>query len=129
MLELKDIVQKGDWKQEKHVPAIEVLKEKTEGIFNIKVTVGKDIEHPNTTEHHIAWIELYFLADGEKFVKDLGRQEFNAHGSSIQGPNTSGIVTDPSGIFRLRTMKNGELIASSFCNIHGLWQGSAELKI
>ena len=128
MVDVKDIVQNGDWKLEKHVPVIEVVKEKTEGLFTVRVSVGKEIEHPNTTEHHIAWFELYFLPVGEKFVKHLGLQTFGAHGSSAQGPNTSGIFSGPSGLFSLKTLKSGELLAVSYCNIHGLWQASVELK-
>lgn len=128
MFEIQDIVQQGDWKLEKHVPVIEIVKEKAEGVVTIRVSIGEEIEHPNTTEHHIVWIELYFLPAGEKFVKHIGRQTFGSHGGSTQGPNTSGIFTGPSGSFSLKTIKTGKLLALSYCNIHGLWQGSAEIK-
>jgi superoxide reductase len=35
--------------------------------FQVKVCVGKEIAHPNTGEHHIAWVDLYFHPEGEKF--------------------------------------------------------------
>ena len=96
MPELKDLYQSADWKKEKHVPVIELL-EKAEKVFPVKISlsVGKEIPHPNTTEHHIRFIEVFFLADGEKFPYQLARFEFNTHGESAQGPNTSGIFTQP----------------------------------
>ncbi|MDD3428298.1 MAG: desulfoferrodoxin family protein, partial [Caldisericia bacterium] len=53
MVELKDLLQTADWKQEKHVPVIEILNSPVKGeAIQIKVTIGKEIPHPNTTEHH-----------------------------------------------------------------------------
>ncbi len=127
---LKDLFQNADWKTEKHVPAIEAPdKAKKQELVKLEVTVGKEIAHPNTTEHHIAWIELYFLPKGEKFPYELGRFEFSAHGSSTQGPNTSTIYTQPTVICSFRSEKSGTLLASSYCNIHGLWGNAKEIVI
>ncbi|MBE9515041.1 MAG: desulfoferrodoxin, partial [Chloroflexi bacterium] len=59
--------------KEKHVPIIEVGKGKGEaGVDIVHVIVGKEVPHPNTVEHHIAWIELYGVKkDGQ--VINLGR--------------------------------------------------------
>lgn len=47
-------IQTADWKGEKHVPVIECRDEVKAGEFvNVKLTIGKGIAHPNTTEHHI----------------------------------------------------------------------------
>jgi len=91
------------------------------------VSVGKEIPHPNTTEHHISWIEVYFLPDGAKFPINLGRTHFSAHGASAQGPNTSTVYTEPVVTLALKTGRSGTIHATSYCNIHGLWTGSAEL--
>ncbi len=124
MAELKDLFQSADWKQEKHIPVIEAPDKAKKGeFFKITVTVGKEIPHPNTTEHHIRWIEVYFLAEGEKFPFEIGRFEFNSHGESTQGPNTSTIYTHPQVSCTFKTDKKGTIFASSYCNIHGLWQG------
>lgn len=130
MADFKELFQTADWKTEKHVPVIETPDKIKKG-DNIKValTVGKEIPHPNTTEHHISWIEAYFLADGEKFPYQLGRFEFVAHGSSAQGPNTSTIFTQPEAVFSFKTDKPGMIFAASYCNIHGLWTGSKQLMI
>lgn len=122
MVELKELLQSADWKQEKHVPVIEAPDKVKKGdFFNITVSVGKEIAHPNTTEHHIAWIAVYFLPKDEKFPYQIGRFEFGAHGASIQGPNTSTIFSAPKIVFSLKIEKSGTILAVSYCNIHGLW--------
>jgi superoxide reductase len=130
MAELKDLFQSADWKKEKHAPVIEAPEtvEKSKA-FQVKLAVGKEIAHPNTTEHHIRWIELYFLADGEKFPCQIARFEFNAHGESIQGPNLGTSYTQPEVIAVFKTDKPGTILATSFCNIHGLWQNSQKLGV
>jgi superoxide reductase len=124
---LDDVIRSEDWKREKHVPVIEVL-EKENGMVSIKITVGKEIPHPNTTEHHIRFVELYFLPDGEHFAYHIGRTEFNSHGESTNGPNTSTIFTEPIAFFTFKTNKKGKLIAFSYCNIHGLWSNEGRLE-
>ena len=37
--------------------------------FEVKVSLGKEIAHPNTTEHHIAWISLFFNPEGDNFLQ------------------------------------------------------------
>ncbi len=130
MAELKELLQSADWKKEKHVPVIEAPdKVKKGAFFKVTLTVGKEIAHPNTTEHHIRWIEVYFLANGEKFPYQIGRFEFSTHGESAQGPNTSTIFTHPEAACTFKTDKPGTILASSYCNIHGLWQSSRSLEI
>lgn len=130
MAEIKDLYQSADWKAEKHVPVIECGPKLKKSVFsNISVTVGKEIAHPNTTEHHIRWIEVYFLADGEKFPYQIARCEFNAHGESTLGPNTSTVFTDSTVNMRFKSDKSGLLLAASYCNIHGLWQSSKKIEI
>jgi len=129
MAELKDLFQTADWKQEKHIPVIEFIGKPEKGEnFEIKVTVGKEIPHPNTTEHHIRWINIYFLPEGEKFPYELGKFEFTAHGESTQGPNTGSVYTHPKVILSFKADKQGIIFANSYCNIHGLWINSLELK-
>jgi len=127
VIDFNKMFQSGDWKAEKHIPAIEIL-EKGEKV-KIRVSVGKEIPHPNTTEHHIEWIEIYFMQEGAKFPYLLGRFTFNAHGASTEGPNTSGVFTEPDITFSFKVKGNGTLIANSYCNIHGLWKSEEELKI
>jgi len=130
MAELGNLFQSADWKAEKHVPVIEAPEKVVKGeFFTIKVMVGKEIPHPNTTAHHIRWIALYFLAEGEKFPYELARCEFNAHGESTQGADTSGVYTDPKVSVTIKAAKPGKLFAASLCNIHGLWQSFQEIAV
>lgn len=117
-----------DWRTEKHVPVIEVL-ERKENLVTVRVTVGKEIPHPNTTEHHIRWISLYFWPENDPYPFEVGKADFNAHGESVQGPNTSGVYTEPVAHFTLKVAKPGKLVAFSYCNIHGLWKNEEELKL
>ena len=53
MSELSEVIQSADWRTEKHVPAIECPDQVTaDELFAVKVTLGKAVAHPNTTEHH-----------------------------------------------------------------------------
>ncbi|HIP88816.1 MAG TPA: superoxide reductase [Thermococcus paralvinellae] len=114
---LSKTIASGDWKGEKHVPVIEY--EKEGDLIKVEVSVGKEIPHPNTPEHHIAWIELYFHPEGEKFPIMVGRVAFTNHSDPL---------TEPRAIFFFRTQKKGKLYALSYCNIHGLWENSVEVE-
>ncbi len=130
MAELKDLLQSADWKKEKHVPVIECPDNvKKSELTEITVSVGKEMPHPNTTEHHIRWIDVYFAPEGDKFPYQLARIEFNTHGESAQGPNTSTVYANPKAVISFKTDKPGVILASSYCNIHGLWQNSKIIEI
>lgn len=130
MSNLKDLLQNADWKKEKHVPVIEAVDKLKKGeAVRVTVSVGKEIPHPNTTEHHIAFIALYFHPAGEKFPYHLMRFEATAHGASAQGPNTSTVLTGSEVTCSFKTEKSGTLLAVSYCNIHGLWESSKELTV
>ena len=130
MSDFKDLFQSADWKTEKHIPVIEAADKARKGdLLSIKVSVGKEIPHPNTTAHHIRWIEVYFHPAGEKFPYQIARCEFSSHGESVQGPDTSSVYTHPEVTLKFKTEKPGIIFASSYCNIHGLWQSSKNLAI
>jgi len=130
MAEVKDLFQSADWKTEKHMPVIETAGKVKKGeMVSATISVGKEIPHPNTTAHHIRWIEVYFLPIGEKFPSQLGRFEFNAHGESAQGADTSTIFTHPQAIVKFKSDKSGAFLAASYCNIHGLWQSAAQITV
>ncbi len=130
MASIKDLFQAADWKTEKHVPVIEAPGTIKKGeAVKITASVGKEIAHPNTTEHHIRWIELYFHPKGEKFPYQIGKFEFTAHGESAQGPNTSTVYAQPAVTAVFKTEKAGTVYAASYCNIHGVWEGAKELNV
>jgi len=130
MESLKELFQQADWKTEKHIPVIEAQdKVKKQELIKITLTVGKEISHPNTTEHHIRWIAVFFHPKGEKFPYQIGRFEFTAHGESVQAPNTSTVYTHPAVTCSFKTEKSGTILASSYCNIHGLWESAKEVAV
>jgi superoxide reductase len=125
-----ELFKAADWKTEKHVPAIECPDQVKAGeFFPVKVTLGKEIAHPNTTAHHIRWISVYFQPDGEKFPYQIGHCEFTAHGESTEGPDTSSIYTHHEVSLYMKADKPGILYAAALCNIHGLWQSGKEIKV
>lgn len=130
MADMKDLFQAADWKSEKHIPVIECADKFKKGEFSpVSLTIGKEIPHPNTTEHHIRWVAAYFLADGEKFPYQIGRFEFTSHGESAQGPNTSTVFSHSQASFSFKTDKSGVVLATSYCNIHGLWQNAKKISV
>jgi len=99
--------------KEKHVPVIELsdCAECAEKV--VTITVGKQVPHPNTIEHHIKWISLYGVKD---------RRAVHVATFSL-GP-TFGI---PTVSVQVNVDVFIELIATEYCNIHGLWEGSLKL--
>lgn len=121
-MSLGDKFQEADWKKEKHVPVIECPDAvPADEYFEVKVGLGKAVAHPNTTDHHIRWIQLFFHPEGEKFTHHIGTFEFAAHGASTEGPDTSSVYTHHQVTASMKTKKAGTLYALSLCNIHGLW--------
>lgn len=130
MSKIGDQVQTADWKNEKHIPVIDCAESVSPGeYFDVSVTIGKEISHPNTTEHHIRWVQLFFKPDGEKTTYEAGNFEFTAHGESTEGANAGPVYTHHAVRISLNIKKPGTLIATSLCNIHGLWESSKEIKI
>jgi desulfoferrodoxin-like iron-binding protein len=55
----KLIKTKNDEGKEDHLPHMELDKGHRSGKDIVRIVVGHGKPHPNTVEHHIAWIELY----------------------------------------------------------------------
>jgi len=130
MASMKELLQSADWKSEKHVPVIDAPDKVRKGEpVRVTVTVGKEIPHPNKTEHHISWIKVFFLPNSEKFPYQVGQVDFSSHGASTQGPDTSSVYTNPEAQMTFRTDKPGVIFAASCCNIHGLWENSRNIEV
>jgi superoxide reductase len=125
MSAISNHIQSADWKAEKHVPVIEIKGPVKKGEpFQVHLSVGAEIPHPHTTEHHIRYIQLYFKPEGEKFIVHLGSFQFEAHGESVEGANAGSAKCEPKTVATVTLEKPGELVALSYCNIHGLWDNS-----
>ena len=129
-MKFSDVIQSADWKSEKHVPVIEAPEKVKAGeVFSVTVSVGKEVAHPNTTEHHIRWIKTYFSPDGDAFTYDLGTFTFNAHGEHVSGANEGPVYTRDHAAFQFKTSKSGTLHAIAYCNIHGLWESEKRVEV
>lgn len=127
---LGDQLQTADWKAEKHVPVIDCPGEvKADEVFDIKVSIGKEIAHPNTTEHHIQYVTLYFKPVDDKFTYQVGHFEFSAHGASVEGADEGPVYTHHAATASLKVKKPGTLHVLSLCNIHGLWESEKEIRL
>jgi superoxide reductase len=125
-----NLIQSDDWKKEKHVPVIDCADSIMRGdSMKIEVSVGKEIPHPNTAEHHIRWIQLFYKPYDEKFAYQLGNWEFTAHGESVAGANQGCVHSEPTVVAVMTITKPGTLYALSLCNIHGLWEDHKELSV
>ena len=129
MSEFSSTIQNADWKVEKHAPVIEAPESVKAGeVFTVSAGLGKAIAHPNTPQHYIGWISLYFLPAGAKLPIQVAHAEFKAHGDSTTdqpGP----ALTNPNMTASLKLAKSGVLQAVAYCNIHGVWQSCKAIQV
>ena len=129
MSELNETIQSADWKAEKHAPMIDAPDGVAAGqVFTVTAHLGAAIAHPNTPQHHIAWMSLYFLPEGGKQAIQLAHAEFTAHAASMTdqpGP----ALTQPRMVADVQLAKSGTLQALAYCNLHGLWQSSKPIRV
>lgn len=123
MKSLSTLLQSGDWKGEKHVPTIHLPEKIKKGEeIEIKTQIGEEISHPNTLEHHISWIKVFYLPEGGKFPIEIGNYNFTAHGEGE-------IYCEPNIVNKVKLNKSGTIHALSYCNLHGLWEYSTEVIV
>lgn len=126
---LGQFVKSADFKTEKHAPVIKVADTvKADEKVAIELVVGEDIAHPNTVEHHIGWIKLYYVAEGTQLPFEVGTVEFKAHGDGATA-NEGPVRAESSGVVMASFKKSGKLIAVSYCNIHGLWESEKDIVV
>jgi len=116
-MNLAEIIKSGkDEGKEKHVPTITIDKGHKEGTDIVRVVVGHETPHPNTPEHHIAWIELYG-------VKKTGGQVINL-GRAAWAP----VYSNPNVRFQINQIESFKSFhAVAYCNMHGLWGNSLDV--
>jgi len=107
---IKGTTQEG---KEKHVPVIELVACPECGENVVKITVGKEVPHPNTVEHHIRWIMLFGVKSG-----------LAVHIATFDLGPTYGV---PTVVTHANLGDFSELVAIEYCNIHGLWESAYSL--
>lgn len=129
-MKISELIASGDWKGEKHVPVIEAPEKAAVGeAITVGLSVGAQIAHPNTTEHHICWIKLFFKPEKAPKPFCVGELSFEVHGESGAGANQGPVYCEPFGSLKVKLKESGTLIAMSYCNIHGLWESSRDIVI
>ena len=115
-MQISEIIKTAqDEGKEKHVPHLEIDIGCKSGHDIVRVVVGHEVEHPNTTEHHIAWVELYGLKKDSGPVINLGR--------GVCTP----VYSNPNFRFQINKIEEFKsFYALAYCNIHGLWANSLE---
>jgi len=115
-MKLGELIRTEDFKSEKHVPFIGIPTVVKKGKkFEVEVTVGKEIPHPNTVEHHIKWIDLYAKFKGKPVIQ-------------ISHFDFAPTYGEPSVKTTISLPESATLIAVIYCNIHGLWENSVDVK-
>lgn len=129
MSQLHETIQTADWKAEKHAPLIEAPDEVAAGqTFTVTAHLGAAIAHPNTPQHHIAWMSLYFLPEGATQAIQLAHADFTAHAATLSdqpGP----ALTQPRMTADIQLSRPGTLQALAYCNLHGLWQSARSIRL
>jgi superoxide reductase len=127
---LSEFVKSADWKSEKHVPVIECADTVKAGeALAIKISVGSEIPHPNTTAHHIVWIALHYAPEGAKVSFEIARCEFSAHGAGAEGADKGPASTCSTVAVSAKLAASGKLYATAYCNIHGLWASERAITV
>ena len=127
---ISNYVKTAEFATEKHVPVITAPDTVKAGEkVCIQLEVGKDIAHPNTVEHHINWIKLYYVEAGTTLPYEVARLEFNVHGESPAGANEGPVFAEAAGAVFASFKKSGKLIATAYCNIHGLWESEKDIVV
>lgn len=130
MAHFADLPKVDDNKKEKHVPIIECENKVRAGnTFEIKLSVGREIAHPNTIDHHIRWIQLYFQPEGEKIGYPLANCKITAQGESTPGQDKDIAYNGHAATVATMLNKSGTILAVCFCNIHGLWENSRDVTV
>ncbi len=103
-------------KAEYHLPKIVAPDNvKVNESFKVRVTVGP---HPNTPEHYIRRIELYFSEEGRAFNPIL-----------IAYVDLTPLNSEPDIEFTVRLSKSGTLHAVEYCTLHGLWETTKTIVV
>jgi superoxide reductase len=103
-------------KAETHTPKIEAPDRVKAGEpFKVTIKVGP---HPNTPEHSIRWVEVYFYEEGRTYNPvEVARVDF--------APG----YAEPEVTLTITLKKSGVLYVLGYCNLHGLWEARKEIKV
>ncbi len=103
-------------KVESHTPKIEAPETaKADQPFEVKVVVGP---HPNTVEHSIRRVEVYFDEKGRAFNPII-----------LAAMNLTPVFSEPDVRLTMKIKNSGTIHAVEYCSLHGLWEGRKEVRV
>jgi len=103
-------------KAETHTPKVEApAKVRAGEPFKVTIKVGP---HPNTVQHSIRWIEVYFYEEGRTF-----------NPVEIARISLAPEYAEPDVTLTISLRKSGVLYALGYCNLHGVWEARREIKV
>ncbi len=103
-------------KAESHTPRIDAPdRVKADQVFDIAIRVGP---HPNTIEHSIRWIDVYFSEEGSMF-----------NPIHITRVLLEPVYIEPIVRLSMKLRKSGTLYVIAYCNLHGLWGNKKRITV
>jgi superoxide reductase len=103
-------------KAETHTPRIVAPDEVKAGEpFYVRISVGP---HPNTLQHSIRWIEVYFEEDGRAFNPVM-----------LSRIHLEPELVEPEVTLKLALKRSGTIYALEYCNLHGVWEGRKLISV
>ncbi|NLT24090.1 MAG: Neelaredoxin [Syntrophorhabdus sp.] len=127
---LGPLFQIEEGRRERHIPVIDCPDTVAAGRpFVINVTIGREVDHPNTTDHHIKWVQVFFRPENDKFSYEIAHCDFAAHGDCAAGIGKGPVVTDHRVSVVVSVNGRGRIYALSLCSIHGLWENGKDLQV
>lgn len=130
MADIKNRLEGLEFKEDRHIPFIYIPERiKKNEDFTVKVTVGKDALHPHTKDHYIRWIEVFFQTRDEIAPNEIRKFEFTPYEEEPATPEDNNTSMPREVTISFKTAKAGTIFATSYCNIHGLWQNSKYIEV
>lgn len=103
-------------KVETHAPKMDAPDEVKAGEpLGVKISVGP---HPNTIQHSMRWIEVYYEEEGRKFNPVY-----------IAKIDPAPEYADPEITLSIKLKGSGTLYALGYCNLHGLWETRKKIRV
>ncbi|MEB3816543.1 MAG: class II SORL domain-containing protein [Desulfurococcales archaeon] len=103
-------------KKEGHLPKIEAPDTVKAGEpFQVKVKVGP---HPNQVQHSIRRIELWFSEEGRAY-----------NPIRLATIELEPVYAEPEVTVTVTLQKSGTLHALAYCNLHGVWESTKDIKV
>jgi superoxide reductase len=107
-----------------HTPVIECPEKVEAGkIFQIKISLGDGTGYPDTTEHHIRRVSLYYSDNDGKTVRQIAGVEFDSHSPNRDALSRYETIVDA------KITESGILHAMAYCNVHGLAEAIRQITV